>query len=243
MRAEAPFQWDDLCELDMLLASADTVLPMQDIATGKGTPYTIGMRHDVDNHLAPAVAMAEWEAKLGHRSTYFILHTAPYWQDKDTLRAGLETIAECGHEIGFHVNAITKALVTGHDPLEIVEHDLAELRGYGFDVTGVVAHGDQACYLHNFVNDEIFTESSRPDYGPPDRMVGNIQLRPMPRSTFGFEYDPNWLPRSVYLSDSGGRWSRQFEGVANGFPYRGQLHMLIHPDWWAEAFAPERIAA
>jgi len=31
--------------------------------------------------------------------------------------------------------------------------------------------------------------------------------------------------------------------VAAGFPYQGQLHMLVHPDWWTEAFVPEQVAA
>jgi hypothetical protein len=83
--------------------------------------------------------MAQWEAERGYRSTYFILHTAPYWQDKDTLQASLEVIADCGHEIGFHINAITKPLIgTGRDPLEIAAEAVGELRGYGYEVHGVV---------------------------------------------------------------------------------------------------------
>jgi len=236
VREQAPFQLDDLVELDMLLARANAVVPMREVAAGLTDENMIGMRHDVDNYIAPAVAMAEWEAERGYRSTYFILHTAPYWKHKDTLRASLDTIAECGHEIGFHLNAITDAIVYGGDPLRIVELAVAELRAYGHEVTGVVAHGDTACYRHHFVNDEIFTESRRPTYGAADRRVGGVALNPVSRSTFGFEYDPNWLPRERYLSDSGGSWSSPFEYVADHFPYPGQLHMLVHPDWWSEAF-------
>jgi hypothetical protein len=243
MRAESPFQADDLAELEALYEQASGVVPMRDVADGLTDRHAIGVRHDVDNFLAPAVAMAEWEADRGYRSTYFILHTAPYWQEKDTLRAGLETIAGCGHEIGFHVNAITAALQTGRDPHVILYEAVSELRSYGHEVRGVVAHGDEACYRFRFVNDELFTESPRPDWGEPDRLVGNVPLRPVSRTVFGFDYDPNWLPRAQYLSDSGGRWSQPFEEVAAGFPYDGQTHLLIHPDWWAEAFARVEVAA
>lgn len=238
MNQTEPFQPSDLEELGRLLDRASCVVAMEDIAAGITDNLGIGLRHDVDNFIEPAVAMAEWEYERGYRSTYFILHTAPYWQEKETLKAALEVIAECGHEIGFHLNAITESLTTGRDPLAIVAEAVAELRSYGHKIHGVVAHGDQNCYLHNFINDEIFVESPRPDYGPPDRSIaGFVQLRPVPRAHFGFDYDPNWLPRGEYLSDSGGTWSQPFAEVAARFPAEtGQLHMLVHPDWWSNAF-------
>lgn len=243
MRSESPFQADDLQDLDdRLLSRASAVVPMWQIAAGRKDPTVIGLRHDVDNVLAPAVAMAEWEHERSYRSTYFILPSADYWAEKETLQAALEVIAGCDHEIAYHLNAITTAIETGRDPVEIVEETLAELRGYGYDVTGVVAHGDAACYTHGFVNDELFTESPRPTYGPPSRMVGGVLLEPVSRSRFGFEYDANWLTRAAYLSDSGGRWSQPFDTVADGFPYTGQLHCLVHADWWQQAFVPEQVA-
>jgi hypothetical protein len=53
---------------------------------------------------------------------------------------------------------------------------------------------------------------------------------------FGFDYDPNWLPRGNYISDSGGEWSQSFNDVAEAWPTQGQLHILVHPCWWREAF-------
>jgi hypothetical protein len=203
-------------------------------------PEVIGMRHDVDNAITPAVDMAQWEAERGYRSTYFILHTAPYWEDKETLKAALEVIADCGHEIGFHINAITAAIETQRDPIAIAAEAVGELRSYGYNVHGVVAHGDAACYQFNFINDELFTESARPAYGAPDRALGyggEIKLNPISRKGLGFDYDPNWLPRGDYLSDSGGEWSKPWEEVTAGWPDEtGQLHMLVHPDWWSAAF-------
>lgn len=235
MRLEAPFLEDDLDHLDALLSQAHRIVPMRDIATGIRDPRVIGLRHDVDNVIAPAVAMAEWEADRGYRSTYFILHTSPYWQDKDTLQASLEAIADCGHEIGIHNNALAEASTTGGDPREILWDAILELRGYGYEVKGTVAHGDNRCYHRGrvaFVNDEMFTECDRGN----DRAICSLK-------DFGLTYDANWLPRDEYLSDSGGKWSQPFDTVATGFPYRGQLHMLVHADWWRDAFADLKVAA
>jgi len=243
MRAFSPFQADDLAELDALFESATAVVAMEDAAGGFTDDQMIVLRHDVDNQIVPAVAMAQWEAERGYRSTYFILHTAPYWQATETLRAALDVIADCGHEIGFHINAIAEAIRTGLDPLVIATTAVAELRSYGHEIHGVVPHGDPLCYVHQFNNDEVFIESPRPKYGAPDRHVAGVKLQPVHRRTLGFDYDPNWLPRAVGVSDSGGKWSQPFEELAAGFPYDGQTHMLIHPEWWREALNVDMVAA
>jgi hypothetical protein len=132
VRTCAPFQSDDLRELGRLLEQASAVVAMETIADGLADHAAIGMRHDVDNHIGPAVEMARWEAERGYRSTYFILPTAPYWAYKHELQAALEEIAGCGHEIGFHLNAITAAIQTGRDPFTILREQVEELRGYGY---------------------------------------------------------------------------------------------------------------
>jgi hypothetical protein len=95
-----------------------------------------------------------------------------------------------------------------------------------------------------FVNDEMFVECRRPDMGAADRELEHggtlVKIEPRPLSDYHLGYDANWLPRKHYLSDSGGVWSQPVLGVEQGFG-TGQLHMLVHPDWWAGAF--ERVAA
>ena len=97
-----------------------------------------------------------------------------------------------------------------------------------------------------FVNDEQFSDCPRPGYGPPDRWLGptkqhrkytQIKLDPWPLATFGLDYDSNWLPRRFYVSDSGGEWNKAWDEVEReAWGDEGQLHMLIHPDWWGQAF-------
>jgi hypothetical protein len=253
VRLCAPFLPDDLVALEQLYERATAIVPMEEIYDSLRWDLAdepmkwgfIGVRHDCDNVILPAVQMARWEADRGYRSTYYILHSAPYWNDKPLLRQSLEAIEECGHELGIHNDALTVALQTGRDPAEILQEAIDELRGYGHTIRSTVAHGNSLCHIAKYVNDEMFLGCARPTYGDPDRTLEHrgrtVRIRQRSLLEFGLDFDANWLSRGDYLSDSGGRWSRDFDQVASEWPARGQLHMLVHPDWWAEAF--ERVAA
>jgi hypothetical protein len=235
----APFRPDDLENLGYFLDRANAVVPMETVADGLADEHMIGMRHDCDNVIVPAVRLAEWEARHGYRSTYYILHTSPYWQDKPLLCESLDQIASYGHNIGIHNDAITVALETGRHPSYILEDAIAELRGYGHTIRSTVAHGNGRCHVDHYVNDEMFSECYRNGYGGILRLGFNAT----PLAEFGLEFDANWLPRGDYISDSGGEWSQPFDELAAAWPAKGQLHMLVHPDWWADAFTPVEVAA
>lgn len=242
MRTEQPFSAEDVQELNLrLLARADAVVPMREIHAGQDDPLVIGLRHDVDNCFEPCLELARWEAERGYRASYFVLHDSPYWDDP-ALREGLEQIAALGHEIGLHANALAEGLRSGRDPHDLLAAALDRLRGWGFEVSGVVAHGDSLCHELGFVNDEQFLECRRPDQGEPERELSygasTFRIRPEPLAAFGLDYESLRAgPRALYLSDSGGSWNEPFELMAARFPTpRGQLHILQHPCWWREAF-------
>lgn len=239
----------DLEELDARLYSlADRVVPMRDIAKGDIGRRVIGLRHDVDDNqgsFETALRMAEWEFDHGYSSTYYLLHGSHYWTADNLVRA--LQFEELGHEVGLHVNAIAESLRLRRSADWILIEALGDLRSVGLRVEGCVAHGDPWCYANRkgtgpveFVNDEMFVESRREGLGAADREIteGNctIKLEPRPRSDYHLTYDANWLSRGDYLSDSGGRWSQPFPDVVGRFG-DGQLHVLIHPDWWSAAFA------
>lgn len=211
---------------------------MYDVARGDTSAGVIGLRHDVDDNagsLDTAMRLAEWEFERGYSSTYFLLHGSYYWGEEMLMQA--ERLEELGHEVGLHINGIAEALRTNRDPRAIVREAVDYLRT-AVRVVGCVAHGDPLCHKAFFVNDEMFTESRRPNCGDSTRTISfegaRVKLHPVSRADFGFEYDPNWLSRGNYVSDSGGQWSQPFDEIV--FPDTGQLHMLVHPDWWSEAF-------
>ncbi len=271
MRPRAPFYADDLEELDeRLLSTASDVIPMRDVVAGNRSPNVIGFRHDCDNFMSlwTATKMAKWESERDYRSTYFILHTARYWGAPGFAKA-LNQIAECGHEIGIHVDALAESFVTKQDPDVILDTALDQLRALGHEVVGAAGHGNALCNRMAadgeswFANDEQFTECRREDYGAADRIVsrGDVSRRvsPRPLADFGLEYEALFcaLPFHFRFSDSGGHWINPgFNDTVEKFgaqvdvtdlPNHGlspcQLHLLVHPDWWGDAFVPIRAAA
>ena len=264
MRDGAPFLASDLAELDgRLLSHASAVVAMEDVHDGHRDPSAIGLRHDVDaaDALETAVRIAGWEAERGYRSTYYILHTSPYW-GAPGFHDALTRIAELGHEIGIHTNALAEALRTGRDPDVVLSQAIGVLRSYGFPVRGVAGHGDPLCNRDrlpgesSFVNDEQFVECARPKEGAPDRTItrGNVtlKLRPRPLADFGLEYEALrvGLPAPFRISDSGGRWfSPGWEETVRRWhadrvsAEASQLHFLWHSDWWQGAFVREEVAA
>lgn len=270
MRERAPFRADDLEELDeRFLARAARVVAMEDVVAGERAPNVIGLRHDCDagHSLATAVNIARWEAERGYRSTFYILHTSPYWGFPH-FREMLDEIAGYGHEIGIHTDALAEALKTGRDPGLILDEALATLRGFGFPVRGVAGHGNPMCNRDRapgeitFANDEQFLECRRVKEGPADRLItrGNISLRlaPRPLADFGLEYEALWsaYPFPWRISDSGGKWLNPgFDETAEQFARQldvtdlptateapRQLHFLWHPDWWGSCWAETRRA-
>ena len=223
---------------------------MRDVFKGDTDARVIGLRHDVDDNAGSfqtALRMAEWEFEHGYSSTYFLLHSAYYWDEALAMAGWFE---ELGHEVGIHVNAIAEALRTRKPPHEILARALHDLRNAGVRVVGSVAHGDPLCHKAHFVNDEMFRECQRPMVGASDRLIeldGVIcPLEPLSLSVYGLEYDANWLPRGDYISDSGGHWNPRedsFTRACDHWSEAGQLHMLIHPDWWGEAFVREAVPA
>lgn len=252
MRAACPFQADDLRSLDELLSKAHAVVSMREVHAGNRHYDCIGLRHDVDDNpgaLEAAVKLARWEAERGYRSTYYLLHSAPYWTD-GRLQPAAEAIALLGHEIGLHANGLAEAIRTKRDQHEILEDALATLRGFGLKVSGVVGHGDPLCPKFDFANDEQFVECARPNLGAPDREVGGVQIQPRTLASFGLDYESVRLERALYNTDSGGKWYAPwqetvaaFEATLQAGPAQvagtralGQLHLLVHPDWWTRAF-------
>ncbi len=271
MRPSAPFDADDLEELDAaFLSRAAKVVAMEDVVAGDRGANVIGFRHDCDSFrsLSTACHMAQWEAERGYRSTYFILHTAPYWQARGFEEA-LEEIAMCGHEIGIHVDALARSMMTGEDPDVILDAALGSLRSLGHTIRGAAGHGNEICNRLAgegegwFANDEQFLECARPSYGEPDRVIvrglNSMRIQPRSLADFGLEYEALFcgLPWHFRFSDSGGRWiepgftetverwSAQVDVAdppENGYQ-PAQLHLLVHPDWWREAFVPVGAAA
>ena len=103
------------------------VLPLNEFRkTFNSKKIVIGLRHDVDNDLNIAYQFSEMEANLGFRSTYFILHTAPYYlANPDNMAIHTESIIpilktmqnERHFEIGWHNDLVTLQVIYNINPV------------------------------------------------------------------------------------------------------------------------------
>jgi hypothetical protein len=230
-----------LDKLDALCATADRVQPLSDLHDFILGNRTIGMRHDVDdNGFDSMLAMAEWEARRGRTSTFYVLHTAPYWNDPRLPRQ-LQIIQAMGHEIGLHNNALAVWWLTGckYDPFEIFREALHELRGFGLTIRSTAGHGDDACYAGRFVNYSMFEEAQGSVRAPWRSFEEISGLEPRSIKEFGLDFLGEFVPKSDYVSDSGDRWSTALDLVIFPDPKETKpLVILQHPDWYArELFA------
>jgi hypothetical protein len=248
----------DLERLFRLLARADEVVPLRDAVRWEGPRprRLIALRHDMDRDHENAVRMARRESDAGIRGSYYVLHDDWYARAKRgpesrRLLRSLERIADLGHEIGLHNNAIADAFRTGIDPVAILDRELTYLRKRGFTIIGTAAHGDPLSRSVGFRNNEIFRECSREDFGDPDRTLVHVDpdsgarrelaLRPIPMAELGLEYEAYFIGHDRNLSDVGGRWHSSFTDLADEFTAGPGmfLQILVHPLWWA--FEGERL--
>jgi hypothetical protein len=109
MRDQHPFLAADLLELEAFLDEASAVVAMEDAAGDFTDESMIALRHDVDNAIGPP-----WRWRNGKPSAA----TAPPTSSSTLRPTGRRrtpsklprNIAGCGHEIGFHINAISEAI-------------------------------------------------------------------------------------------------------------------------------------
>lgn len=217
----------------------------------------IALRHDIDHDLDLALELAHHEHARGIRATYFLLHTAPYWNDPDLL-AKCRQLHAYGHEVGLHLDLVTEyaqGLTTA--PQERVSQLLSILRSSGVPVKGVAAHGAKACYEHQCTNywfwkelrpaDPMSEEDRRSAEGIqlddsdwqiryPDSHKARIgdadfDLWSVSMNELGIEYEASALHPDHYWTDTGGEWSRSPDPSGHDLS-TGTHVVLIHPIWW-----------
>jgi hypothetical protein len=230
------------------------VLPLNDFRKYiNNNKIVIGLRHDVDVDIDLAYKFSETESNLGFRSTYFILHTAPYYLanpnnmaiHSEKIIPVLKTMQNERHfEIGWHNDLVTLQAVYNIDPVSFLHKELAWLRSNGIDVYGTASHGSNYCYTYKYLNYYFFEEFTYPAVG---QFVNNLTLPlngkivPMIKgklSDFNLEYEAYFINNNKYFSDasikSGIRWNLGMLDL-NELQAGDRVIILIHPVHWHKA--------
>lgn len=192
----------------------------------------IGMRHDCDDRAYDSILpLAEWEARRNRRSTFYLLHTAP-WYSK-ALDAGLpQKLAALGHEVGLHYNWAPSYEKGGVDPRLTLDVELRRLRATGVRIGSVAGHGDDACYRMKLVNYGLFVESGPARY-PWRDFTEETGLDRVTCAEYGLDFLAEFVPKWLYISDSGDEWQPSLAEAEDYFPADGPTVILQHPDWYS----------
>jgi hypothetical protein len=230
------------------------VLPLNEFRkTINAKKIVIGLRHDVDNDLDLAYQFSEIETNLGFRSTYFILHTAPYYLENpanmevhsERIIPVLKSMQNERHmEIGWHNDLVTLQAVYNIDPVSFLHNELAWLRANGINIYGTASHGSNYCYTYKYLNYYFFEEYTYPTVG---QFVNNVTLPidgkevPMKKgklSDFGLEYEAYFLNNNKYFSDAshvnGQRWNIGMLDL-DELQAGDRVIILLHPIHWHKA--------
>jgi len=161
------------------------------------------LRHDLDICLEEALDMAELEAKLGVRATYFVLVNSPVYNplSQDSLEL-VHQIRTKGHWIGLHIDPV---LLSSVDASQLEDSVLQLIRFYEsrLPLVPVVSfHRPGATVLERDFNSFIST------------------------------YSPRFFKEVKYISDSRGMWREGCPCQALGHGLYPAVQLLVHPIWW-----------
>lgn len=268
---DAIFWPDTTSYVSEFLAMFDVPIVTVEKSRGMSEPH-VALRHDVDYSLESAIMMAQLEHSLNLQSTYYLLHPDGIVENenyfgsvvngrviiKPTVIDAAKRLVELGHEVGFHNDVISLALATGRDPGDLMREMLEVFSANGIVMKSCVAHGSRLCSEFGYINYQLFKECEQSAYRPPydkKNVVRNgvvVEKFSLTLEEFGFEYEANFVPRTLTISDSGAAWAivgsghstriergkdkRKFQEAfwlaARGAKYTGAIHVLIHPEHW-----------
>lgn len=201
---------------------------------------TCVIRHDIDLDIVGARQQAQIEAELGISTTWFVLHTGPYYglydekvkvfrRDEDMASAYLE-LQQFGHEIAVHTDPLLISQQWDMDGAEALVSELRWMRSIGLDICGTTAHNSVGVY--GAANYAIFKNRPRALFEDPadcpavaekDGKVAPLQV--LDEAELGLTYEANEI-----------FWQREINTV----------YVVLWSSnrwWWEEEKTNERIKA
>lgn len=230
------------------------VLPLNEFRqTFNDKKIIIGLRHDVDVDLNVAYQFSQVETNLGFRSTYFILHTAPYYLENpnnmevhtNKIIPILRSMQNDKHfEIGWHNDLVTLQVVYNINPVTFLHNELNWLRSNGIKIYGTASHGSTYCKTYHYLNYYFFEECTLPVV---TTYVNNITIPKDGKSItilkgkladFNLQYEAYFLNNNKAFSDAtitnGIRWNIGMLDLSLLQP-GDRAVILLHPTHWHRA--------
>lgn len=174
------------------------------------------LRHDVDFSPALALRMAEVEAELGLRSTYFVALHLLYNPHAPQHAAAIRRMAALGHAIGLHYDGpLYDPAPTPAARLALLAQHVAVLQDLAATQIGAIARHNPSV-----TGDDPFA-------------TGTPYLN---------AYDPALFADAVYISDSCRAWRHGGLAACWAEPAPPRIYLLVHPEVWLGAAGVARLA-
>lgn len=192
---------ESLVEIEGL--NVDTFSHYHPKRTLKNDELACVVRHDVDGDLVAALQQAEIEHKLGCKTSYYILHTAPYYgafsesgelSRNNASADAYRVIQNLGHEIALHTDGYHIYQQLMRDGSQAVKQEIDWLRENGCNLDGTTAHNSASIYgCENFA---IFKDKTAGKYKDKKGVFHNGKWSPLQvldESELGINYEANEL--------------------------------------------------
>jgi hypothetical protein len=176
------------------------------------------LRHDIDFDVEKALRMAELEAEVKVKSTYFVLLNTPFYNVcADSTLKMIKEILSLGHEAGLHYDE-TQCDGEGRA-------GIAAMAPYGLE--SVLKNIRKEIHLLEQIIERPVTAVSM---HRPSRFIldADISIPGVVNS-----YSGELLSDFKYLSDSRHNWRENVEEVIQSRRHK-RLHILTHPFWYTE---------
>ena len=177
----------------------------------------VALRHDIDRDMEMAYRIAILEQAYKIKSSYYVLHTAKYYND--SMINALWKMQFIGHEIGWHNDLVTCSVLCNIPADRFLRTELNWLESNGINIVGTAAHGSKYCYERGFHNNYIWAGQDT---------IGNFNnlniCSKLDMNNY-FKYEVYSLKADVYLSDCRGFIPSMFGEYELGT----KIIILIHP--------------
>ena len=201
------FDYDTYRGLLTTLTADRVALCFDDLPIRDPSSRFMLLRHDVDMCLDAALRMAELEADMGIRSTYFLLFSAPMYNLLAARYCSYpRRILDLGHDVGLHYD-VSVYEATKSAPIDVLTQELALLSHLaGREIRSISMHNPSISGTDPYWD----VAGVRNAYAVGDALD------------------------AVYWSDSCGAWRDAFVQALGSRPLPPRIQLLIHPEFWAK---------
>ena len=238
------------------------VLPLNEFRkTFNNNKIVIGLRHDIDIDLDVAFKFSQVESDLGFRSTYFVLHSAPYYlANSNNMAVHTDNIIpilkkmqnERHFEIGWHNDLVTLQVIYNINPVTFLHNELNWLRSNGLNIYGTAAHGSTYCKTYHYMNFYFFEECTYPIVPNRENNITvpkdgkYITLLKGKLGDFDLQYEAYFLNNNKAFSDAiitnGIRWNIGMLDL-DQLQAGDRAIILLHPIHWHKGSVHTNIEA